>query len=195
MRLIPNERQPDASITRPLLRDDTKFAAGKIAAFQYIAVGIFVFLGMGYWDLQVRNEDFYLEKALQNQIKSLPIPAARGKILDRDGRVIVDNHSSYKLILSRENLREEHIQPIAMGLNLDPADLDAKVRRFRRQPTYFTIPLKEELSPDELTFVESHKDGDAFPEMELIKSQYRIYPKKGWLRIFSATSVKSTTPN
>jgi len=179
MRLIPNERQPDASITRPLLRDDTKFAAGKIAAFQYIAVGIFVFLGMGYWDLQVRNEDFYLEKALQNQIKSLPIPAARGKILDRDGRVIVDNHSSYKLILSRENLHEEHIQPIAMGLNLDPADLDAKVRRFRRQPTYFTIPLKEELSPDELTFVESHKDGDAFPEMELIKSQYRIYPKEG----------------
>ncbi|WP_321477686.1 penicillin-binding protein 2 [uncultured Paludibaculum sp.] len=179
MKLIPQERQPDASVTRPLIRDDTKFAAGKIAVFQYFAVGVFVFLAVGYWDLQVRNEEFYLEKAYQNQIKSLPIPAPRGKIIDRDGRVIVDNHSSYRLILSRDNLREEHVMPIATGLNLDPTDLAAKIRRFRRQPTYFTIPLKEELSADELTFVEAHKGADAFPEMELIKSQFRVYPGEG----------------
>ena len=179
MRHLPSERQPDASITRPLLRDDTKFAAGKIAAVQYCIVGVFLFLISGYWDMQVRNEEFYSEKALQNQIKSLPIPAPRGKIVDRDGRVIVDNHSSYRVILSRENLREEHIRPIAVGLNIEPSDLEAKVRRFRRQPTYFTIPLKEELNADELTFVEAHKGSDAFPEMELIKSQYRIYPKDG----------------
>lgn len=176
MKYIPAERQPDATPSRPLLRDDTKFAAGKIAAVQYIAIAVLVFVGSGFWDLQVRNEEFYSEKALQNQIKSLPIPAPRGRIVDRDGRVIVDNHSSFRLILSRENLREDHILPIALGLNLEPADLEAKVRRFRRQPTYLTIPLKEELTGDELTFVEAHKGSDAFPEMELIKSQYRIYP-------------------
>ncbi|MGJ5819246.1 penicillin-binding protein 2 [Paludibaculum fermentans] len=179
MKLIPQERQPDASVTRPLIRDDTKFAAGKIAVFQYFAVCVFIFLALGYWDLQVRNEEFYLEKAYQNQIKSLPIPAPRGKIVDRDGRVIVDNHSSYRLILSRDSLREEHVIPIAAGLNLDANDLSAKIRRFRRQPTYFTIPLKEELTADELTFVEAHKGADSFPEMELIKSQFRVYPRDG----------------
>lgn len=166
-------------MSRPLLRDDTKFAAAKIAAFQYFAVGVFVFLAVSYWDLQVRNEEFYSEKAQQNQIKSLPIPAPRGKILDRDGRIIVDNHSSYRVILSRENLREEHLRPIAAGLNLDAEELATKVRRFRRQPTYFTIPLKDELDPDELTFVEAHRGEDGFPELELIKSQYRIYPQGG----------------
>jgi penicillin-binding protein 2 len=179
MRHIPAERQPDSQPTRPLLQDDTKFAAAKIAVFQYFAVAVFAFLAVGYWDLQVRNEEFYSEKAQQNQIKSLPIPAARGKILDRDGRVIVDNHSSYRVILSRENLREENLRPMAEGLNLDPEELEAKVRRFRRQPTYFTIPLKDELGPDELTFVEAHRGGEGFPELELIKSQYRIYPKDG----------------
>jgi len=179
VKYIPSDRQPDATPTRPLLHDDTKFAAGKIAAVQYIAIAVLVFIGSGFWDLQVRNEEFYSEKALQNQIKSLPIPAPRGRIVDRDGRVIVDNHSSFRLILSRENLREEHIRPIALGLNLEPTDLEAKVRRFRKQPTYLTIPLKEELSGDELTFVEAHKGSDAFPEMELIKSQYRIYPQDG----------------
>ncbi|MBI4892034.1 MAG: penicillin-binding protein 2, partial [Acidobacteria bacterium] len=179
MRHIPAERQPDATPTRPLLNDDSKFAAAKIAVFQYFAVGVFVFLAVGYWDLQVVNEEFYSEKAQQNQIKSLPIPAPRGRILDRDGRVIVDNHSSYRVILSRENLRMEHLTPMAVGLNLDAAELEAKVRRARKQPTYLTISLKDELTPDELTFVEAHRGSDGFPEMELIRSQYRIYPKDG----------------
>lgn len=179
MRYIPEERQPDATLSRPLLRDDMKFAAAKIAAFQWVIVAVFLFLITGYWDLQIRHEETYNEKAEANQIKSLPIPAPRGKIVDRDGRVIVDNHASFRLILSRENLREEHLEPIALGLNLDPAELAAKVRRFQRRPTYFTISLKEELSPAELTFVEANRGQDAFPEMELIKSQYRVYPRGG----------------
>lgn len=180
MKYIRAEREPDSTPSRPLFGDDAKFAASKIAAFQYFVVFVFVFLAVGYWDLQVLNEDFYYEKAQQNQIKSLPILAPRGKVLDRDGRVIVDNHASYRLILSRENLHPEHIRPIALGLNLDPADLEAKIRRFQKQPTYFTIPLKEELSPDELTFVEAYRGSNGFPEIELLKSQYRIYPQNGF---------------
>lgn len=179
MRIIPQERLPDSTETRPVMRDDTKFAQSKIAAFQYLTVAVFVFLITGYWDLQVLKEEIFKAKAQQNQIKSLPIPAPRGRIVDRDGRVIVDNHSSYRLILSRENLREEHVAPIAMGLNMDADELARKVRRFRKQPSYFTIPLKDDLTPDELTFVEAHRTDDAFPEMELIQSQHRIYPREG----------------
>ncbi len=179
MRIIPSERQPDSSITKPLVRDETKFAAGKIAAFQWIVVGAFFFLLTGYWDLQVRNEEIYNAKALQNQIKSLPIPAPRGKILDRDNRIIVDNHEAFKLILSRENLKEEHIHPIALGLGLEPDVLEARVKRYRSRPTYFTIPLKEDLTREELTFVEAHRGEDSFSEMELIRSQFRVYPKGG----------------
>jgi len=178
VRYLRAEREPD-STPGPLFRDEAKFAAGKIAAFQYLVVAVFVFLALGYWDLQVLNEEFYSEKAQQNQIKSLPILAPRGKILDRDNRVIVDNHESYRLILSRENLRASHLRPIALGLNLDPAELEAKVRRYSKQPTYFAIPLKEELNADELAFVEAYLGSNGFPELELIKSQYRIYPKGG----------------
>jgi penicillin-binding protein 2 len=161
-----------------VVRDD-QFPVAKIAAFQYVTAGVFVFLLAGYWDLQVRNEGYYNARALANQIKSLPIPAPRGRILDRDGRVLVDNHNSFRLILSRENLRDEHVGPIAQGLNLDAEELRAKIRRFKSRPTYFTIPLKEELSPEELTFVEAHRGDEGFPEIELIKSQYRIYPREG----------------
>ena len=140
----------------------------------------FLFLISGFWRLQIESPDVYSEQAERNRIKSLPILAPRGKILDRDGRVIVDNHSSFSLILSRENLKEEHLKPIADGLNLDYDDLVERLKRFRKRPTYEPIIIKEELTPGELAFVESHRDPGTFPEMELIHAQKRLYPREGF---------------
>jgi penicillin-binding protein 2 len=167
--------------TDDLLRDDSKFASGKIAFFQYLMVAVFLFLITGFWDLQVRNPALYQERAMENSIKAIPVLAPRGKILDRDGRVIVDNHSSFTLYLSRENLKMEHLKPIAEGLNLDYDDLVTRVRRFksRGEPQYHPIPIKEELTPAELAFVDSHKDENTFPELEVIHTQHRLYPRDG----------------
>lgn len=164
---------------RPPLRDDTRFAAGKIAVFQYAAVAVFLFLISGFWKLQIQNPQFYDERAQQNSIKSVPILAPRGRILDRDGRVIVDNHSSFTLILARESLKEEHLRPIAQGLDLDYSDLAQKVERFRGQPRYVPIVIKEELSAADLAFVDSHRD--FFPELVLIQAQRRLYPQNGMM--------------
>src|SRR5262249_52791194 len=96
---------------------------------------------------------------------------------DRDGRVIVDSHSSYEVLLARENLKMEHLRPIADGLNLDYNDLVARVNRFRSRPKYEPIVIKEELTPAELSFVESHRDPEFFPEMEVLRAQKRLYPQ------------------
>jgi penicillin-binding protein 2 len=153
----------DPNIEQPLsekhpLRDDVRRAAGKIAVFQYSSVAIFLFLISGFWRLQVQNPQIYDERAQAQSIKSVPILAPRGRILDRDGRVIVDNHSSFTLILARELLKDEHLKPIAEGLNLDYDDLLDKVARYASRPKYEPIVLKEELSPAELAFVDSHRD-------------------------------------
>ena len=81
-----------------------------------------------------QEPEIYNEQAERNRIKSLPIVAPRGKILDRDGRVIVDNHSTWSLILSRENLKTEHLHEIADGLHLDYDDLVRKVQRYQQTP-------------------------------------------------------------
>ena len=180
MILPPVEPSPGVKVSeQPRLRDDTRFAAPKIAIFQYAAVAIFLFLISGFWKLQIQNPQFYDERAQQNSIKSVPILAPRGRILDLDGRVIVDNHSSFSLILARESVKEEHLKPIAQGLNLDYKDLLARYRRFRSQPKYVPIVIKEELTPGDLAFVDSHKE--FFPELVLIQAQRRLYPQNGML--------------
>jgi penicillin-binding protein 2 len=174
------ESQSETQLTdKPPLRDDTRFAAGRIAVFQYTAVGVFLLLVSGFWRLQVQNPQFYDERAQANSIKSVPIPGPRGRILDRDGRVIVDNHSSFSLILAREQAKDEHLRPIAQGLDLDYNDLYARVARMRRQPKYVPIVIKDELTAGDLSFVESHRD--FFPELVLIQSQRRLYPQNGML--------------
>jgi penicillin-binding protein 2 len=176
----PSDPELEPQLTdQPPLRDDSHFAAGKIAAFQYAGVIIFLFLIHGFWKLQVKSQQFYDERAQANSIKSVPILAPRGRILDRDGRVIVDNHSSFTLILARESLKEEHLRPIAQGLDLDITELQARVRRFKSQPKYVPIVIKQELTPGDLAFVDSHHD--FFPELVLIQSQRRLYPQNGLL--------------
>jgi penicillin-binding protein 2 len=163
------------------LRDDPSFAAAKLAGFQYVAVAIFLFLVSGFWTLQIKSPEIYNERAERNRIKAYPIVAPRGKILDRDGRVIVDNHSTWSLILSRENLKTEHLRAIADGLHLDYDDLARKVKRLQSTPKYEPIKIKDELTPSDLAFVDSHRDSETFPEMELLESQTRLYPENGIL--------------
>jgi penicillin-binding protein 2 len=163
------------------LRDDPSFAATKMAAFQYAAVAIFLFLVTGFWELQINNPEIYNERAERNRIKSVPIVGPRGKILDRDGRVIAGNHSTWSLILSRENLKPEHLHEIADGLHLDYDDLLRKIERYNRRPKYEPIPIKDDLTPADMAFVEAHRDPETFPEMELLESQRRLYPDNGIL--------------
>lgn len=182
-RLHPNPNDPleENKLDPSILHDDTTFAAGKIAFFQYVSVAVFLFLISGFWKLQVQNNELYEEAADRNRIKSTPILAARGKILDREGRTIVDNHSSFSVLLSRENLKEEHLPGIAAGLNLDYDELVARLRRFRSRPKYQAIVIKEELTPAEIAFVESHKDPDTYPELEMVHVQHRLYPRDNLL--------------
>lgn len=179
MTLPPDEHNENAARYSPLRRDDVKFATGRITLFQYLMLGVFLYLISGFWALQVRNPEYYSEQAERNRIKALPIPAPRGKILDRDGRVIVDNHSSFSLMLLRENLKQEEVRPVADGLGLDYGELASRLRRFSSQPRYRPITVKEELTQGDLAFVEAHRGDAGFPEMELIHAQRRLYPRNG----------------
>jgi len=172
-----HDLRPDAA--KRLSRDDTRFALGRIAGFQYFIVAIFFFLITGFWVLQVREGESNSQLAERNRVKTVPVLAPRGKLLDRDGRVIVDNQAAFTLLLTRENLNLDHIDGIAAGLHLDPAEVRARVKRFSSRPKYVPVVIKQELTPAEITFVESHRDANTYPEMELIQNQRRLYPKNG----------------
>ena len=178
MALLESERHRLEELpSERLVRDDPKTAAGKIAVFQYLVVAVFLFLVAGFWTIQVQNPDLYSEAAERNRIKSTPVLAPRGKLLDRDGRVIVDNKASYSLLLNRDQIKWEHLPAIAEALQLDYGELTNKIRRMGSTPQ---IIIKDQLTRDEIAFVESHRDISSFPEMQLIQAWRRQYPQDGF---------------
>ncbi len=164
----------------PLNRDD-KVPQFKLTMVQYGILAIFLVLAYGLWRLQVVGSDRYEVMAEKNRVRTVPILAPRGKMLDREGRILVDNYPSFSVLLLRDQLKtvEQDIDPIAAGLNLPAKEIRDRLRRAASAPGYQPIVLKDDITPDDLAFIEAHKT--EFPELETIKVQRRLYPKYGFL--------------
>src|SRR6201997_320915 len=160
---------------------DEKVSAIRLTAAQYIILGIFLVLAYGLWRLQVMQSDFYLLAAEKNRIRNVPVLAPRGKILDREGRTIVDNYPSFSALMMRDSTRDlaADADLIAQGLHLDPNEVRARIRRFASMPQYQPIFLKEDITPDELQFIEAHRN--ELPELDTIMSHRRLYPRNGFM--------------
>ncbi len=153
----------------------------RLAMAQYIILAIFLLLIYGLWRLQVLHSDYYSSMAEQNRIKEVPILAPRGKLLDREGRAIVDNYPSFSALLLRSQgkIFDANLDAIAEGLHMDAAELKARVKRLSGMPGYQPIFIKYDITPDELAFVESHRN--EFPELDTITVHRRLYPKNGFM--------------
>src|SRR5581483_5356934 len=160
---------------------DEKVSEERLTAAQYIILGIFMVLAYGLWRLQVTQADYYSLAAEKNRIRNVPVLAPRGKILDRYGRTIVDNYPSFSALLLRDSSRDlsADADSIAHGLHLDPNEVRARIKRFATMPQYQPIFLKEDITPDELQFIEAHRN--ELPELDTIMAHRRLYPRNGFM--------------
>src|SRR5258708_7785722 len=161
-------------------RDD-KVSAIRLTAAQYMILAIFLVLAYGLWKLQVMQSDLYASLAEKNRVRNVPILAPRGKILDREGRTIVDNYPSFTALLLRDSSRDllADADFIAQGLHLNAKDVRDRIKKFAGTPQYQPIYLKDDITPDELAFIEAHKS--ELPELDTIMAHRRLYPRNGFL--------------
>ena len=160
---------------------DEKVSSIRLTAVQYIILIVFMILAYGLWRLQVMQSDFYAQLAEKNRIRNVPILAPRGKILDREGRTIVDNYPSFSALLLRDSTRDLNADAdvIAQGLHLDAKEVRERIRKFTSMPQYQPIFLKDDITPDELAFIEAHKN--ELPELDTIMAHRRLYPRNGFM--------------
>lgn len=74
--------------------------------FIIFIISLFLVLVLGLFNLQVLSGGKYKELSDKNSIRLMPQLGARGKILDRDGKVIVDNKLSYDVMILPQDLDE-----------------------------------------------------------------------------------------
>ncbi len=161
------------------LHSEPRIPAWRLTALRSFSVVLVVLLLTAFWQLQVVKSNYYSNLAERNRIRTLPLMAPRGLILDRDGRPLVDHYPSTSIILVREHMKdvEESLPVIARGLELDPEWLAEYLEKYRDSPPYQPLILKDEASIADIAFVEAHRTD--MPELELIQMYRRRYPPDG----------------
>ena len=163
-----------------MLSREEKISSAKISGFQYAILVVFLILGSRLWNLQVVSSENYEAQAEHNRVREVPILAPRGKIKDREGRLIVDNRPSFSALLLRDQTKDLNLDlpKISAGLDLPVQEIQDRLRRFAGEPKFRPMDLKDDLTPDELAFIESHRS--ELPELEVTIAYRRLYPRNGF---------------
>jgi penicillin-binding protein 2 len=162
-------------------RNDNRLPQARLAIVSYIIVGMIGVLLLGFWKLQVIDSDKYGQMAEQNRVRSIPIIAPRGRMLDRDGRVLVDNRPSFSVLLLRDDGKpvEQYLPAISDGLGISIEDLHDQLQNTRNLPKFQPIVIKPEASSADLDFIESHRLD--IPVLEMLSVSRRRYLPNGFL--------------
>lgn len=83
--------------------EDLRSIQRRLGMIQAGVLGIILLLAGCFWHLQVLRGRHFRELAENNRTRSVPIPAPRGAILDRNGRILVENRSSFNIVLATEH--------------------------------------------------------------------------------------------
>lgn len=163
--------------------DDTQNLRMRLRVIQIIALALLSVLGVRLYYLQIVNGERYAERAENQRIRLLRIPAPRGNIFDRNGQLLVDSHPIYNVVMAREDLRGKDLNALAASLS-EVLDIDASVLReqfdaVRSQPAFESVRIKENVTMADIQWVESH--AMEFPDLRIEAAPQRRYPENGVL--------------
>jgi penicillin-binding protein 2 len=163
--------------------DTSQNLRARLRFIQVLVIAMLGLLSIRLYVLQVVRGDRYAEIAVNQRRRRLPIPAPRGMIFDREGRVIVDSRPTYNVILSREDVKGKDlaslIEPLSEGLSVDKDFLRDYFEMVKTMPAFESIKVKEGASPGDIAWVESHNF--EFPELRVEQQPQRRYPADGSL--------------
>ncbi len=157
--------------------EDLRQAGSRLEVLRYLALAIFFILAGRLWYLQVMNKQVYADRAEMNRTRVLPIPARRGNVFDRKGRLLASSQPSYNIVISRKDVRNfDEISELLID-NISGIEKDWLKKRFEAaiyEPKYESIVVKEQASNEDVQWVEAHKF--EYPMIRAEEAPRRFYP-------------------
>ncbi|MBW3588826.1 MAG: penicillin-binding protein 2 [Actinobacteria bacterium] len=150
----------------------------RIAFLGMIALSLFSALVLRLWFLQILAHDTYERAAASNQVRVVPIEPTRGRILDRNGEVLVKNRQSYVVAVRPDQLidREKTVADLAVVLETSVEEIEKRLADKRHLP-FAPIPVAEDVSKETATYLREH--GTEFRGVYAELRSFRVYPHAG----------------
>ena len=164
---------------RPAITPQLAFRVAVIGGFALVMFAIIFFR---LWYLQILSGDKYLADANNNQIREIKVQAPRGKILDRDGNVMVDNRAGLVVKVNPDKLpppgeeRSAVYTRLADTLGLRPRRVARDVEQQLRVQPFVPATVKQDVSQPAIAYLMEHSD--EFPGVEAEQVFLREYPHR-----------------
>jgi penicillin-binding protein 2 len=149
--------------------------ARRARAAAIISTGVLALLCTAFFRTQVLGHKQWVLQAEENRLREIPIPAPRGTIFDRNGKIIAENVVGYivsVLAQSEDSLRGT-LRRLANTIPFRPEDADVVIRRYRMAPTRPTVILSD-ASFDVISVLEEHRV--EYPNLIIMSAPKRHYP-------------------
>lgn len=157
--------------------DEAKEYWNRYRVFHVIIALTFSMFFMRLWYLQIISGSELREFSEKNRIKQNRILAPRGLMIDRDGKLLVENLPGFEAVLSPQYIEsvEEVARDVAPILGTEPEKVIARIQKSKKQNGPFAqIRLKENLSRDEVFRLKRIRLDT--PGLEIRESILRHYP-------------------
>ena len=160
---------------------------------QVVVATLFAALAVAFWVFQVAQHQKFDEMAENNHRRRLPLPAPRGVLFDRNGKVLVENQNTFNIALDRE-------QSGNIDDTLAPARGGHRRRRSDDARDGQPPPSRAELSADRAGRERDHGAGhrgsrraaSSCPASSRRKCRRASIRRARWRRISSATSSEAS---
>lgn len=150
----------------------------RLTVIGVIVMFLFSALFARLWFLQVASDSNYAAAATSNRFRVVYEPALRGRILDRNGKPIVDNEPVDVLTFDRNKtmssgVRKLVVARLAQLLGVTPKEIERRIED-PRASSVAPVHVATAIPPEVRTYVEEHEPD--FPAVQVIRTAERAYP-------------------
>jgi penicillin-binding protein 2 len=160
------------------IAEDRRRLATRLTVLR-VSIGVaFGMLACGFWYFQVVQHVRFKEMAENNHQRTLTLRAPRGFIVDRNGRLLVENRNSFNISIVREHTKDldRTIRTLAAVTRVDERGIRDVVQRHRREPTYRPIVVVQDATLAQVAAVTARRLDFELPDVIVQEVPTREYP-------------------
>jgi penicillin-binding protein 2 len=154
--------------------------AVRVAVIGGIALVAFGAIFFRLWFLEILSGESYVKQANANRVREIKIQAGRGDILDRNGKVLVDNKTVLSLQVRADELpgrteaRNRELKKLARVAGMGYDKVKREIRQQTNELPANPVTLQQDVNKDLAFFLLERQDD--FPGVTASQQYVRNYP-------------------
>ena len=147
----------------------------RIKIIRIIIIGLFLTIALDLVYVQVIRGRYFYHLSSNNRIRIIPLEGWRGKIKDRNGKILADSHIAYNVMIAPQDIgdRQKLFQFLSKVLEIDETIIEKRYQQKKLAP-FVPVVVAENIPRDQAIVLEEGKY--RYPNLIVQEGFKRSYP-------------------